>query len=115
MGAVVDPLTRGHDPFAGGNDSSMTHHGHDVTMAARPRAQNAETILCVVVDHSLNESGADSCGSLHFQLVKVRQRLPFEAGGRAFALREQLTAACNQATTPAKNSRKHLDFDWQRS
>jgi hypothetical protein len=42
------------------------------------------------------------------------QRLPFEVVG-AFSFREQLTAACNQATTPVKNSRKHLVFDPPRS
>jgi hypothetical protein len=49
------------------------------------------------------------------KLAKIRQRLPFEAGGRAFSLREQLAVACDQATTPPKNSRKHLDFDRLRS
>jgi hypothetical protein len=57
MGAVVDPLARGHDPFPGGNDSRMAHHRYDVTMAACPRAQNAEAVLSVVVGDSLDESG----------------------------------------------------------
>jgi hypothetical protein len=94
---------------------------YDVTMAARPRAQHAETILGVIVGYSFDEARqhfpgvrlrTDHCIS---KLAKIRQRLPFEAGGRAFSLREQLTAACDQATTPAKNSRKHLDFDRLRS
>jgi hypothetical protein len=34
----------------------MTHHRYDVTMAARPRAQHAETILSVVVGYSLDET-----------------------------------------------------------
>ena len=56
VGAVIDPLARGHDPFAGGNGSSMAHHRHDVTMAARPRAQDAEPILSVVVGYSFDEA-----------------------------------------------------------
>jgi hypothetical protein len=39
-------------PFAGGNDSRMAHHR---AMAARPRAQDAEAVLSVVVGHSLDE------------------------------------------------------------
>jgi hypothetical protein len=34
----------------------MAHHGHDVTVAARPGAQDAETILGVVVGYSLDET-----------------------------------------------------------
>jgi hypothetical protein len=56
VGAVVDPLARRHDPFAGGNDSSMAHHCHDFTMATRSRAQDAETILSVVVGYSFDEA-----------------------------------------------------------
>jgi hypothetical protein len=78
----------------------MAHHRHDVPMAARPRAQDAKTILGVVVGYSLDETRqhftgvrlrtrADHCIS---KLGKIRQRLPFEAGGRAFSLREQLIA-----------------------
>ena len=55
MGAVVDPLARGHDPFAGGNGSSVAHHRHHVTMAACPCAQYTETILSVVVGYALDE------------------------------------------------------------
>jgi hypothetical protein len=66
MGAVVDPLARGHDPFAGGNDCRMAHHRHDFTMAARPRAQHAETILSVVVGYSLHET------CQHFPGVRLR-------------------------------------------
>src|SRR5262249_58140979 len=49
VGPVVYPLARGHDPFAGGNDGRMPHHRHDITMSTRSRAQDAETILSVVV------------------------------------------------------------------
>src|SRR6516162_5037660 len=56
MGAVVDPFARGRDPLAGGNGCGMANHGHDVTMPARPGAQNAKTILGVVVGYSLDEA-----------------------------------------------------------
>jgi hypothetical protein len=34
----------------------MANHGHDVTMPARPRSQNAKTILGVVVGYSLDKA-----------------------------------------------------------
>src|SRR5215470_16682045 len=56
MGAVVNPFARGRDPLAGGNGCGIANHGHDVTMPARPGAQNAKTILDVVVGYSLDET-----------------------------------------------------------
>src|SRR5262249_5206493 len=56
MGAVVDPFAGGRDPLAGGNGCDMANHGHDVTMPARPGAQNTKTILGVVVGYSLDEA-----------------------------------------------------------
>jgi hypothetical protein len=45
---AVGPLrfegARCHDPFAGGNGSSMAHHRHDVTMSARPRVPDEEFV-----------------------------------------------------------------------
>src|SRR5436190_11890100 len=46
----------GSDPLAGGNGCGMANHGHDVTMPARPGAQNTKTILGVVVGYSLDEA-----------------------------------------------------------
>jgi len=66
VGAVVDPLARGRDPFARGNGSSMAHDRHDVTMSTRRRAQDAETILGVVVGYSLDEA------CQHFPGVRLR-------------------------------------------
>jgi hypothetical protein len=34
----------------------MANHGHDVTMPARPGAQNTKTILGVVIGYSLDEA-----------------------------------------------------------
>ena len=56
VGAVVDPFARGRDPLAGRNDCNVANHGHDVTMPSRPGAQNAKTILGVVVGYSLDEA-----------------------------------------------------------
>jgi hypothetical protein len=56
VGAVIDPLARGDDPFAGRNGSGMADNRHDITVSARPRAQNAETILSVVVGYSLHKA-----------------------------------------------------------
>src|SRR6266487_3667302 len=55
-GAIVDPFAGGRDPLAGGNGRDMANHGHDVTMPARPGAQNTKTILGVVVGYSLDEA-----------------------------------------------------------
>src|SRR5262249_54138324 len=51
MGAVVNPFARGR-----GNGCGIANHGHDVTMPARLGAQNAKTVLGVVVGHSLDEA-----------------------------------------------------------
>src|SRR5215467_2744905 len=56
VGAVVNPCARGRDPLAGGNGCGIANHGDDVTTPARPGAQNAKTILGVVVGHSLDEA-----------------------------------------------------------
>ena len=56
VGPVIDPLARGHDPFAGGNDSRMPYNSHNITMSTRPRAQHAESILSVVVGHSFDQT-----------------------------------------------------------
>ena len=82
MGAVIDPLARRHDPFAGGNGGSVANHRHHVTMAACPCAQYAETILSVVVGYSLDETCQDFPGvrlrTISFQdSPKIRWRLPF--------------------------------------
>jgi hypothetical protein len=66
VGPIVDPLARGHDPFAGGNGSGMAHHCHDVTMSACLGAQDAETIFSVVVGYSLDEA------CQHFPAVRLR-------------------------------------------
>ena len=34
----------------------MANHGHDVTMTTRPGAQNAKTILGIVIRYALDEA-----------------------------------------------------------
>jgi DNA-binding FrmR family transcriptional regulator len=56
VGTVVDPFAGGRDPLAGGNGCGMANHGHDITMPARPSAQNTKTIVGVVVGYPLDEA-----------------------------------------------------------
>src|SRR5262249_59386772 len=56
VSAVIDPFAGGRDPLAGGNGSGMANHGHNVTMPARLSAQDAKTVLGVVVGYSLDEA-----------------------------------------------------------
>jgi hypothetical protein len=44
----------------------MAHHRHDVTMSARPRAQDAKTILSAVVGYPLDEA------CQHFPGIRLR-------------------------------------------
>ena len=62
VGAVVDPFARGGDPLAGRNGCGMPNDGHDVPMAARLGAQNAEAVLGVVVGDALDEAGQHFLG-----------------------------------------------------
>ena len=59
MGAVVDPFARRGDPFAGGDGGGMPHDGHQVAVAARLDAENAEAVLGVVEGDPLDEAGQD--------------------------------------------------------
>jgi hypothetical protein len=76
----------------------MAHHCHDVTMAARPRAQNAETILSVVVGYSLDETCQHFPGvRLRPQIIafqdspKIRWRFPFRSRSMVFPFHNSLT------------------------
>ena len=59
MGAVVDPLTRCRDPLAGGDDSGVADHRHQITVSARLGPQDAKAIFGVVVGHPLDQAGED--------------------------------------------------------
>jgi hypothetical protein len=60
MGAIVYPLARGCDPFAGGDGRGMANHGYHIAMPARLGAQNAEAILDVMVGDALDKAGQHS-------------------------------------------------------
>ena len=49
VGAIVDPSAGGRDPLASRNGRGMANNGYDVTMSPRPGAENAKTIVGVVV------------------------------------------------------------------
>ena len=56
VGAVVDPFAGSRQPLTGGDACGMTHYGHHVAMATGPGAQNAKTILAVVVGDALDKA-----------------------------------------------------------
>ena len=57
MGVVVGPLPGGHDPFAGGDRCCVPHHRDEITMPARLGAQDAESVLLIVVGDALDQAG----------------------------------------------------------
>ena len=62
MGAVVDPLAGCGDPFAGGDDGSVSDDGHQFAVPARLDANDAEAVLGVVVSDALDEARQNFLG-----------------------------------------------------
>jgi len=58
----VDPSAGARDPFASRDARGVANDGYDVTMSARPGAENAKTILGIVVGHSLDEARQNFLG-----------------------------------------------------
>ena len=56
VGAVVDPFARRGNPLAGRNGCGVPNDRHDVPMAPRLGAQDAEAIFGVVIGDALNEA-----------------------------------------------------------
>jgi hypothetical protein len=56
VGAVVDPTARNGDPLTRRNTCGVANDGHDVTMTPRPCAQNAKTILGIMIGDALDET-----------------------------------------------------------
>ena len=54
--AVVDPVARRGNPLAGRNGCGVPNDRHDVPMAPRLSAQDAEAIFGIVIGHALNEA-----------------------------------------------------------
>src|SRR5262249_39924247 len=66
MRAVIDPLTGGSDPLAGGNGRGMTDDPDEIAMASGPDAQATETVVGIVKSHALDRAGENFlvCGFL---------------------------------------------------
>lgn len=56
VGAVVDPVARRGDPFAGGNHGGVADCGDKVSVTACFYSQDAEAVLGVVIGDALNEA-----------------------------------------------------------
>ena len=59
MGAVVDPLPGGGDPFPGRHHGGVTDHGDQIAMSPCPGPQHAEAVLRIVEGDALDQSGQD--------------------------------------------------------
>jgi len=57
MGAVVDPLASGCDPFAGGDDGGVADSRDKISMAACLDPQYAEAVLGVVESDAFDQAG----------------------------------------------------------
>ena len=57
MGAVVDPITRGRDPFSGGDRGGVADNGGEIAVPSRLHTQHAETGLGAVECHPLDDAG----------------------------------------------------------
>jgi len=59
MGAVIDPLARRRDSFAGGDRRGMANDGRQIAVASGPHAQDAESVLLVVEGDALDKARED--------------------------------------------------------
>ena len=59
VGAVIDPLAAGGNPFSGRDRGRLPDHRHQVALAARLGPKNAEAVLFVVEGDALDEAGQD--------------------------------------------------------
>jgi hypothetical protein len=56
VGAVIDPFAVRHNPFASRNRCRVADYGHEFSMSARLRTQNAEAVLAIVERCTLDET-----------------------------------------------------------
>jgi hypothetical protein len=56
VGAVIDPFPVRRNPFASRNRCRVADYGHELTMSARLRPQNAEAVLGIVERYTLDET-----------------------------------------------------------
>ena len=59
MGAVVDPLPGGGDPFPGRHHGGVADHGDQVAMPPCPSPEHAEAVLRIVEGDALDQPGQD--------------------------------------------------------
>jgi len=57
VSAIVGPFAGCGDPLAGGNDSGVPDDGHQISVSARLRPQNADAGLRIVEGDPLDEAG----------------------------------------------------------
>jgi len=57
VGAVVEPLTGGSNPFACGDGGGMPNHRYEVPVPPRFDAQHAEAAFIIVEGHALDNAG----------------------------------------------------------
>ena len=62
MGAFVYPFTRCGNPLAGGDGGCVSYGGHQLAVAARLDANNAEPVLPVVIGHALDKTSQNFLG-----------------------------------------------------
>src|SRR4051812_18216574 len=56
VGAIVDPITRGRDPFSGARGGAADNGG-EIAVPSRLHTQHAETGLAPVECHPLDDAG----------------------------------------------------------
>jgi hypothetical protein len=59
VGPVVDPVSRGGEPLAGGDGGGMADHGDQVAVAAGLDPEHAKAVLAVVEGDALDEASED--------------------------------------------------------
>src|SRR5262249_31797605 len=57
VGAIINPVARGCNPFASRNHGGMSDQGHEFTMTARLDPKNAKAVLGILIGHTLDQSG----------------------------------------------------------
>ena len=62
VSTVVDPFARGGDPFTGRDRCGVSDQRHQITMATRLGAQDAEAIFGVMIGDLLDEAGQHFLG-----------------------------------------------------
>jgi hypothetical protein len=62
MGTIVDPIARCRNPLTGRDGCGVPNHGHDVSVTAHLGAQNAKTVLGIVIGDPLDEARQNFLG-----------------------------------------------------